>query len=314
MKYLLLLLIFVVLNTKLALSQNDNNIGKISLSVIMPDNLEGLSIGNLSKLETKITQIITSTGLAATGYNNNFVIYPKFAIYETSIVESGLQDITISNCEISLFIKQVDNNVIFATISKPLKGSGKDKQISITNAITKINIKDLDFQSFISSGKNKIIAYYESKCGDIISKSESLVKMQDYEQALGLLMTVPEEVSCYSKVLQKSIEAYKLYQNQKCIVQLQKARTQLASNNYHDALNILSQIDPSTPCFKESKNLIESAASKVDQEEKKQWDVIMKVYNDEVALEKLRINAVKEIAASYFKSKPTTVSYTYLIR
>ena len=53
---------------------------------------------------------------------------------------------------------------------------------------------------------------------------------------------------------------------------------------------------------------------KVDQEEKKQWDVIMKVYNDEVALEKLRINAVKEIAASYFKSKPTTVSYTYLIR
>ena len=314
MKYLSLLLIFVVLNTKLALSQNDNNIGKISLSVIMPDNLEGLSIGNLSKLETKITQIITSTGLAATGYNNNFVIYPKFAIYETSIVESGLQDITISNCEISLFIKQVDNNVIFATISKPLKGSGKDKQISITNAITKINIKDLDFQSFINSGKNKIIAYYESKCGDIISKSESLVKMQDYEQALGLLMTVPDEVSCYNKVLQKSIEAYKLYQDQKCIVQLQKARTQLASNNYHDALNILSQIDPSTPCFKESKNLIESAASKVDQEEKKQWDVLMKVYNDEVALEKLRINAVKEIAVSYYKSKPTTVSYTYLIR
>ena len=40
----------------------------------------------------------------------------------------------------------------------------------------------------------------------------------------------------------------------------------------------------------------------------------MKVYNNEVALEKLRINAVKEISVAYYKSKPTTVNYVYLIR
>jgi hypothetical protein len=310
----IILIIFVVLNSAHSFSQTDNGVGKIALSVIMPDNIEGLSISNLSKLETKITQILTATGLAATGYNNNFVIYPKFAIYETSIVESGMQDITISNCELSLFIKQVDNNVIFATIGKPLKGNGKNKEISITNAISKINIKDIEFQSFIDNGKAKIVAYYEAKCGDIIAKSESLVKMQDYEQALGLLMTVPEEVSCYSRVQEKSIEAYKAYQSQKCIEQLQQAKTLLASNNYNEALNTLSYIDPSTPCFKESQTLMNDAASKVDAEEKKQWDFKMKKYNDKVALEKERINAVKEIAVAYYKSKPTTVSYTYLIR
>jgi len=310
----ILFIIGVMLNAGTSFSQTDSSVGKIALSVIMPDNVEGLSIGNLSKLETKITQILTATGLAATGYNNNFVIYPKFAIYETSIVESGMQDITISNCELSLFIKQVDNNVIFATISKPLKGNGKDKQISITNAISKINTKDPEFQTFIDNGKGKIITYYESKCGDIISKSESLVKMQDYEQALGLLMTVPEEVSCYSKVQEKSIEAYKAYQNQICIVQLQEAKTQMASNNYNGALNILSQIDPSTSCFKESQILVNNVDAKVDAEEKKRWDLKMKVYNNNVALEKQRINAVKDIAVAYYKSKPTTVSYTYLIR
>ena len=310
----ILLLILVVINAFISFSQTENSVGKIALSVIMPDNVEGLSIGNLSKLETKITQIITASGLAATGYNNNFVIYPKFTIYETSIVESGMQDITISNCELSLFIKQVDNNIIFSTVSKQLKGNGKDKQISITNAISKINIKDLEFQSFIDNGKNKIVAYYELKCNDIISKSESLVKKQDYEQALGLLMTVPEEVSCYNRVQEKSIEAYKAYQIQKCIVQLQDAKTQLASNNYNTALNILSQIDPSTPCFKESQTLIHSAEAKVDAEEKKQWDLKIKMYNDNVELEKYRINAVKDIAAAYYKSKPTTVNYTYLIK
>ena len=39
----------------------------------------------------------------------------------------------------------------------------------------------------------------------------------------------------------------------------------------------------------------------------------MKVYNDNVSLQKQRINAIKDIAVAYYKSKPTTVNYTYLV-
>ena len=310
-KFIIIAMLSTISST---IAQSSSDIGKIALSVIMPENVDGLDVSQLSKMETKITQIVSSTGLAASGYNNNFVIYPKFAIYDSSVVEGGMQNITVVTCELSLFIKQVDNNIIFATISKSLKGSGKNKNTAITNAISKIPTNDQQFKLFVVTGKDKIIAYYESKCQDIITKSESLVKMQDYEQALGLLMTVPEEVSCYSKVQEKSIEAYKTYQNQKCKVQIQEAKTQLASNNYNYALQILSQIDPSTSCFKESQTLVTTLATKVDAEEKKQWDLKMKIYNDNVELEKNRINAVKDIAVAYYKSKPTTVNYTYLIR
>ena len=310
-KFIIIAMLSTISST---IAQSSSDIGKIALSVIMPENVDGLDVSQLSKMETKITQIVSSTGLAASGYNNNFVIYPKFAIYDSSVVEGGMQNITVVTCELSLFIKQVDNNIIFATISKSLKGSGNNKNTAITNAISKIPTNDQQFKLFVVTGKDKIIAYYESKCQDIITKSESLVKMQDYEQALGLLMTVPEEVSCYSKVQEKSIEAYKTYQNQKCKVQIQEAKTQLASNNYNYALQILSQIDPSTSCFKESQTLVTNLATKVDAEEKKQWDLEMKVYNDDVALEKQRINAIKDVAVAYYKSKPTTISYTYLIR
>jgi hypothetical protein len=312
MKNILLILFVLLLSTPL-FSQSEN-IGKIALSVIMPENEDDMSTSNISKLETKITQILSATGVSATGYNNNFVIYPKFAINETSVVESGLQDITIINCELTLYIKQVDNNLIFSTISIPLKGNGKDKQISITNAISKINVKDPEFQYFIDNGKNKIIAYYELKCDDIITKSESLVKMQDFEQALGLLMTVPEEVNCYNKIQEKSIVAYKAYQNQKCNSMLQDAKTKLATNNYNSTLDILSQIDPSTSCFKESQTLIDKTAAKVDQEEKNKWEFQMKLYDDKIALEKRRIKAIKDIAVAYYKRKPTTVNYLILIR
>ncbi len=296
-------------------AQSTNDVGKIALSVIMPENVDGLDVSQLSKLETKISQIVTVSGLAASGYNNNFVIYPQFAVYESNIVEGGMQNITVVTAELSLFIKQVDNNIIFSTISKPLKGSGTNKEIAITNAISKIPTNDPEFKTFIETGKSKIIQYYETKCVDIIKKSDSYVKMQQYDQALGLLMTVPEEVSsCYNQIQDKAIEAYKAYQTQKCAELIQKAKTLLAANDYAGALNILSDIDPSASCFNEAQTIAKTAETKVDAEEKKQWDFQMKQYNDAVSLEKQRVEAIKEIAVSYYKSQPTTVNYNYIVK
>lgn len=307
------LLVFFTVFT--SIGQTKNEIGKIALSVVMPDNVDGLDNSQISKLQTKVTQIVTETGLAATGYNNNFVIYPKFAIYDSNVVESGIQNITVVTADLSLFIKQVDNNLVFSTINKPLKGSGSTKALAITNAISKISISDQDFKTFIETGKQKIFSYYTTKCDDILNIADTYIKRQQYEQAIGLLMSVPEEVSaCYSKIQLKAIEVYKAYQTQRCSVLIQKAKTTLASNDYVGALNILSKIDPSASCFIEAQNIAEQAKKKVDADEKKQWDIQMKLYDDAVSLEKQRIEAIKEIAIAYYKSQPTKVTYNYIIR
>lgn len=296
------------------LNGQSSDFGKIALSIVMPDNVEGMNTSQLSKLQTKITQIVASGGLAASGYNNNFVIYPVFAIYDTKVVESGMQDITILNCELTLFIKQVDNNLIFSTINKALKGNGKSKNIAITSAISQININDPDYNSFIENGKKKIIQYYESTCQDIINNADGLAKRQDYEQAIGLLLSIPKEVSCYKKATDKSIEVYKAYQNQKCLVQLQNAKTELAGNNYSSALNILSQIDPSTNCNKEAQALIQKTEPKVDAAEREALKIQMKIYDDAVQLEKQRIQAVKDIAVAYYNRTQPTYNYLYIIK
>ena len=296
-------------------AQSTDDIGKIALSVIMPENVDGLNVSQLSKLETKIAQIITASGLAATGYNNNFVIYPKFAINESNIVEGGMQNITVVTADLSLFIKQVNNDMLFSSISKSLKGSGSSKELAITNAILQIQTKDPEFKTFIEAGKTKIIQYYEANCTDIIKKSDSYVKMQQYEQAFGLLMTVPDEVtSCYSQIQSKAIEIYKAYQMQKCAEQIQKAKASIATTDYNTALNILEEVDPSASCFNESQTLEKSIETKIAAEEKKQWDFKMKQNNDAVSLEEQRIVAIKEIAVSYYKSQPTTVNYNYIVK
>ena len=291
-------------------AQSVQDVGKIALSVAMPDTINGIEAAALTKLETKITQIISTSGLAAIGFNNNFVIYPKFSILESNVVEGGMQNLTVISAEVSLFIRQMDNNIVFASISKQLKGSGGNKEAAIENCISKLNAHDPQMNDFINTGKAKIINYYESKCQDIIDKADKLVKMQDFSQALGLLMSIPDEVTdCRKQLREKCIWAYKVYQNFSCSQQIQAAKATLAVNNYDSTAEILAQIDPSTPCFRTAQELMDKVSSQVNAEKKKQWDLNLKIYNDSVALERQRISSIKDIAVSYYKSLPTHVQH-----
>ena len=298
-----------------AYSQTKSEIGKIALSVVLPENIENLDASQLSKLEIKVSQIVTKAGLAASGNDKNFVIYPNFAIYETNVVEGGMQNITVINTELTLIVKQVTNNVVFATTSFPLKGSGSSKNNAITNSISNIPVSDPNLKAFIETAKAKIIQYYQENCNDIEKKAEVLAKNQNYEAALGTLMSVPEEVSsCYNQVISRSMEIYKAYQNQKCAVQVQQAKVLLAAQDYNGALTIIGQIDPSTPCFNAAESLAKSAADRVDEDAKKQWNFKMKQYDNAVDLEKQRIDAIKDIAVSYYNSQPKTIKNTYIFR
>jgi hypothetical protein len=295
-------------------AQSSNEIGKVSLSVVIPESVGNLNDSQISKLDTKISQIVTLSGISDSGYNNNFIIYPKFAINETNVVEGGMQNITVVNAELSLFVKQVDTNILFSTISKTIKGSGSSRELAITNAIAKITTNDIGYKTFIEKSKTKIIQYYETKCSDIMKKSDALVKNQQFEDALGLLMSVPEAISCHDQVQVKAIEAYNGFQKKNCSKQIQLARNTLATNDYVGTLNILSEIDPASPCFKESQTMAKSAETKVNAEEKKQWDFQMKQYDDSVSLEKQRVDAIKDIAVSYYKSQTSDVNYTLIVK
>jgi hypothetical protein len=309
-KYLVFVFLCALFSAK---AQNSDDLSKISLSIVMPDNVEGLNDGNLSKLETKITQIVASKGIAASGYNNNFVIYPKFAIYDTNVVETGMQNITVINCELSLFIKQVDNNTLYSSITKSIKGSGKDKQTALTNAVSKINTNEDDYQIFIEKGKQKIIKYYELKCNDLIIQADGMAKRQNFEQAIALLLSIPSEVSCFSKIQSKSIEIYNNFQSYRCQGLLKQAKTDSAQNDFTSALNSLSQIDPSSKCGIEAKALIGRIEGKIDVENRQKWEAAMLVYKDSVQLEKQRINAVRDIAVEYARNQPKPQADNYLI-
>jgi hypothetical protein len=281
--------------------------GKIALAVVMPDNSDGLEPAQITRLEGKITQLVTHSGLSASGYGTNFVVYPVLTIAESNVVEGGMQNITVTTAELNLYIKQVDNNLVFATISKRLKGSGSSKALSLANAISQIQTTDPEYQRFIEQGKQKILAYYQSKCDDIIRQADASVRMNQFDQALALLVTVPAEATgCFTKAQGKAVAIYKAYSDQHCSELLLQAKGNLAANRYDEGLTLLSSIDPGSKCFTEAKSLMVKAEMEIDVNERKTFDA-------QLSLEKQRINAIRDIAKAYYANRPS-VTYHVVVR
>jgi hypothetical protein len=282
----------------------------LALTVIVPESSTYLSGTQLQKLQTKMTQLVNANGMAAVEYSTNFVIYPIVNIEDESVVEGGMQNIYVTTLDVVFNIKQLDNNLMFGSWSKSIKGSGKNKDLAISNAISQLQASDAEFKSFILGGKKKLVDYYVNNCSKILEKADFAAQNSRYDEAIALLNAVPQEAqSCYKSAQTKALSYYKKYQANVCGQKIQDAKIELAGNNYMGVLNTLRYVDVESPCGKEVQSLMTQAASKVDAEEKKQFDVCMMIYKDEIALEKMRIDAVKEIGKAYYANQPKTITY-----
>jgi hypothetical protein len=292
MKYFILIVLF---STSLSglVAQTDDELGKISLAIIMPEYFEGLDVNQLSRLKTKITQIVTGSGLAASGIDQNFVIYPTFLIIESSIVESGMLDLTVVNCELSLFIKDYENNIIFSSITKTYKGSGDNRNKALSSALSKMNVNDSDFKTFITIGKNRIIEYFTTKCDFIIQNAFALVKLEKFDEAIYNLTAVPEVCDeCYFRCLDTLEVIYALKINADCGHILRQANLVWASSQTSEGaekvLLLISSINPFADCHKDVEKLIMEINEKLrsDQEANRQFKMIQ--YQDSIAAQRAR--------------------------
>lgn len=201
-----------------------------TLGIILPVATAEINQVQIQKLETKIAQIINISNEATVGYFNDFVVYPVVSIDETSVVEGGMQNITVSTIDFSLFVKQLSSNLVYNAFSKKLKGSGNNKAQAITNAFNQIKVKDEIYLQFIKTAKAKIFEYYNDNCKLIIKKAGDIAAKQDYEQALGILQSIPSaSSSCYNEAQKKSLDVYKKYQTILCTKNVNRQKPKLQS-------------------------------------------------------------------------------------
>ena len=283
----------------------------ISISVIVPENSEYLNVSQLNRLRTKIEQIASANGVSALS-NSNFVLYPVFEINESTLVEGGMRNMTMIDASLTLFIRQLDTRMIVSSVSLDLEGTGYSKGDALINAMRKIKPYRQEFKDFIAEGKQRIESYYKSNFASIRAKAKTLAAQQQYEEALALLMSYPEELPGYQTMAQDASAVYVQYMDNYCGRLLAEAKSRFSLNDYEGTASLLAQIDPSCSCAKEASDVMASMQQEIDAHIAYERKMELYKYRTETDLKKQRINAITEIVKAYFSRKPP-VNYYQLI-
>ena len=313
MKYLFIATISLLWMSNL-LAQNQKNTTQISLSVVVPEEQEGLSDTDLNKLKTKMHHLVTRNSFSAEGLPNGIVIYPVLEIYDENQVSTGMQKLKTINAELSLFVKHVDDQVVFASTYMTVQGSGRTRGQAMNMILNNIKPGDYKLLKFMSDARRKIIKYYAERCETILAQAEQLSKTNEVERALASLMNVPTEVPCYDKVKDKAIEIYEVYRDKKCAEDLQLAKSKLTANAYKEGIAILGKIDPASKCHQRAVQMMTNIESDVDEQSWREWEFRREIWNDKVELQKHRMRMVRDVATSWYWRRPRVYRYWTIIR
>jgi len=306
MRKIIQTLLFCTLTIQIVLGQEKNNLqpNDFVVSLVMPSYIEDLDISQIEKLQSTITNLLTANGIASLQMQNNLVIYPVFRLLEQRNISPGIQTIAIVEAEISLIIKQIDKNIIFSSITKQLKGSGRTRVLAIENALNQIKPEQSEYVDFLSSGKQKALKYYNQQCASIKEQAEFLSKTNQFAEALALLNSIPRETNCYSETHKKSIEIFKLYQNQVCHQLIQQAQAKIAARSFEDALFLLEQIDPQSICNTKVESIIADMSKKTSFNNQQQWETLKKLFVDNNQLNNYRLRLISDFLKRYYQHLP----------
>lgn len=322
-----------------------DDFGRIVLNTHVPENL-AIPAEAKNFLMTKMNQIASVNGMGGSQANPRFIISVAVNVGTKDII-AGPPQMIAQNLELTFFTGDAVTNTVFSSATVNLKGVGTNETKAFIEAFKTLNPKNKEIQIALEEGKNKIIAYYQSKCDFIIKEAQSLVKQEKYDEAIYQLSIVPDVCQdCYFKCLDTLGNIYQLKIDSECKIKLNQAKvTWSAAQNATGAENageILSTINPMASCLPEVDALIRSINNKLRADEKAKWDFKVKQYQDRLAmkkeemriaeeksqrddvyrenqskrnveLDKIRVKAYRDVAVEYARNQPKTVTYNNII-
>jgi hypothetical protein len=258
----------------------------LTIGVYMnPKGYSKVDSDQIAKLETRIVSVITSGGssfnVSASRITSDFhnsdgnqlgwktlargiVCLPKFEIFNSRVVDTGIKKVTVVDASLTLSIQYIHEDIIFTTLVINLQGSGSNEYQAVNDVIRNIRPQDPKWQSFVKETREKIISYYEIHCDGILAKAKQLDKLNQPIGALQIIWPIPQEVDCFERVNELIEEIYIRAINQHCREKMLAAKAKFAADQFDIALIYLSQIQVNSNCYEDVLEMIDKIAIDVD--------------------------------------------------
>ncbi len=284
----------------------------LPISVYAADDSESFPKGSKAMIENKLTQLLTKNGIAGLDYMGQFVLTVSSTPLDKDIIPGPPMKIA-EKMEMNLYIVDSYAKTIFSSASFSVRGLGETENKCYLNAISHMPLQTPQIAQFIDEGKQKIIRYYDHEGEVLIKKAMYLAKKKEFEEALWIVSLIPQQSKHYDAALAAGQEIYQMYLNHECNLYLAAARQAWAaeqnSKGAAAAGEYLQNILPDAGCYDEAMELYREIKGKVLDD----WKFEMKKYQDGIDLEKLRIEAARQIGVAYGTHQPAqTTSIEFL--
>lgn len=284
----------------------------LPISVYVESMAEPFPAAAQAQVKNKLNQLLTKNGIASMDYMGQFFLTALVVPQQKDIVGSAPAKIA-ETMEMTLYIADYTNKVVFATTSTTIRGIGDTEAKCYMNALKGINLNSPEMTAFVQEGKAKILAYYDHEADNIIKKAQYLATQKQYEEALSMVVTIPVQCKRYDEALKAGLNIYQQYIDYQCDINIAKARTLWAAEQNatgaQKAGEYLALILPEAKCYGDASALVREIQAKVLDD----WKFEMKQYQDGVDIEKQKINAMREVGVAFGRGQqPTTTNIGFL--
>lgn len=146
----------------------------------------------------------------------------------------------------------------------------------------------------------------ENDCQVNISNAKAAIAANQWDEAIKFLAGYTPDIPCYSEVgaLVKEI------QDHRCADALARAEAAWANRDAAGAAEWLAEVSADSKCYADAKNLQKKIGDNLDAVAKQEWDFKVKQHQDAVDIEKMSIQAVRDIGVAYAENQPAVVYNT----
>jgi len=285
----------------------------LPISIQLDEDFTNVPSAASKVLYQSLNRIATENGLTTDAPTTPFVLTAHCDVLDKSNLP-GPPIQTVYNLGITFYMADTYTQKKFGTSYITLDGVGTGEVKSYINAFRRISANNGEIKSLINRGKKNMMNYYDTQYSNIIQEAKRLVSLQNYEEALTMVLSIPvcskggEEASKYG------LQLYTKYLDRMNLFLLNQAKALWAAGQNqqtaYDVCAMLAQIDPDAACYAEAGNLMKEVKSQV----RSDIDLEMREkYRDQIRLEEERISSARAVGVAFGNGqKPTTTNLMWL--
>ena len=270
-----------------------------------------------TQLRDKMLAALSSAGLATTAENAAVALVPSISILNEQ-TGAGVQNTVSMTLNYTFSLVGIASGVVFDSyIIEGVQTRGQNKINAVARSFAGVNLNTPAFQAFLSNGQSKIVAYYQRQLQKTLAKAQTNINSKQYDDALAILMEIPEEMPGYTtKVLPMVERTYKMYANNLAASLLQQAQAAWAAAPNEEGAErvaeILSEMPVGTTSSAAARQLVKQIEARVKALDQRRWAAMNAALAREHQERMSVIKAARDVAVAQAKRPIRVVQHVHL--